>query len=149
MTGAAAVFRNVFRRRNKPFAKQPAFSVIFQRRLRVFVDEAVKEMMRLMTTERLRPARRGKGRRYSRHADELLAFFALHRVALAAHVEHQFRPVLYSDRTTRLHLRTLVEAGDLAVKRCPGIGQPNVYHITNRGLRKLAEGESREQQPRS
>jgi len=78
-------------------------------------------------------------RRYSRHAMTVLSFFARHRLALAAHVQRMFPDLFQSDRGTRMHLQTLVARRELDVREGHGIGQANVYSITQRGLRTIRE----------
>lgn len=91
-------------------------------------------------------------RRYSRHAQTILSFFSEHRTALAVHVQRQFRNLFGTDRTTRMHLQTLVARNHLAVLSGRGIGQANVYLLTERGLRTLqrhaAETADDERRPR-
>ncbi|MCH8148642.1 MAG: replication-relaxation family protein [Planctomycetes bacterium] len=82
-------------------------------------------------------AKRCSSRRYSRFASTLLEFFALYRTALASQVHRQLIDQLPTDRVTRLHLQTLVAAGELEVIREPGINSPNVYVVTRRGLRAM------------
>lgn len=90
-------------------------------------------------TDSKRTRARANQRRYSRYARPLLQFFALHRVSCASDVQTALMQHLPSDRVTRLHLQTLVEAGDLAVMRDASVGRPNVYTITTRGLRRATE----------
>ena len=89
-----------------------------------------------------RPGNQRRARRYSRFAPQLLEFFAFHRTALASHVQRAFPGLFSLDRTTRLHLQTLVAHGDLTTIRESGVGRPNVYSITTRGLRRAAESGS-------
>lgn len=87
-----------------------------------------------------RPRRRkGSGRKYSRHGRELLRFFVRHRTALASHVERVFPDRFRNGRTTRLHLQTLVEAGELAVAPRAHLSGPNVYLLAPRGLANWLE----------
>lgn len=63
-----------------------------------------------------RPQPRSKSRssrRYSRHATSILMFFQYHRIALASHVQRQFPDLFQTDRSTRMHLQTLVARGVL------------------------------------
>lgn len=93
-----------------------------------------------MTRERTRRRVTGSGgRAYSRYANEVLEFFSRHRTALAHQVRRYFADTFRLDRTTRLHLQTLVAAHDLVVHRERGIGEPNVYLITSQGLRRTAD----------
>ena len=87
---------------------------------------------------RCRTPRQGCRRRYSRHAGALLTFFGEHRTALANQVQRYFPEQLPLDRTTRLHLQSLVANGDLAITRARELGQPNVYRITAVGLSAAA-----------
>lgn len=83
---------------------------------------------------------RTSSRRYSRFANRILGYFALHRLAVADQVQRAMPDCLPSDRSARMHLQTLVEAGDLRVIRHCSIGQPNVYEVTTRGMEKIAAG---------
>lgn len=84
-----------------------------------------------------RPARntgKASSLRYSKYASELLYFFALHRVALASHVQ-RFRPDRFSTvRDARRHLQTLADAGDLTILTYNDPRRPNVYLITDQGF---------------
>ena len=72
--------------------------------------------------------------RYSKYASDLLYFFAVHRVALASHVQ-RFRPDLFSTvRDARRHLQTLADAGDLTILTYNDPRRPNVYLITDQGF---------------
>jgi Replication-relaxation len=78
-------------------------------------------------------------RRYSRYAHSILTFFQRHRIAQASHIQRQFAKFFQSDRATRMHLQTLVSYGHLAVRQDHGIGQTNVYSLTQQGLRTIHE----------
>ena len=78
------------------------------------------------------------GRLYSRYGQEVLEFFAMHRAALASQVRRQFPSYFGADRTVRLHLQTMVEAGELVKAQRQGIGEADVYLITAKGLRRAS-----------
>src|SRR5918999_870216 len=82
----------------------------------------------------------GNVRRYSRYANRILSFFALHRIALATQVQRAMPDILPIDRTARLHLQTLVADGDLVLRRDRAIGGRNVYQLTTRGFERVAAG---------
>lgn len=86
-------------------------------------------------------ARYQSSRCYTRFARELLKLFAVHRIATAGQV-FRFLPDLFkSDRSARMHLQTLAVSGELAVVRSRGMGAVNLYLITRRGLRAVADGD--------
>ncbi len=62
----------------------------------------------------------------------------MHRTATALQVRRFFHHRFGTLRSARMHLQTLAAEGDLEVVRSQTIGGPNVYLITNRGLRKVA-----------
>jgi hypothetical protein len=66
-------------------------------------------------------------------------FFQHHRIALAGHVQRQFPNLFQTGRSTRMHLQTLIAHGDLAVRQGHGMGQANVYSLTQKGLRAIHE----------
>lgn len=80
----------------------------------------------------------------TRHAFLVLEFFAKHRIAMAGHVQRRFPKLFPTDRTTRMHLQTLVASRELSVTQQHSAGLPNVYQITGRGLRTVAEQEGSE-----
>ena len=113
---------------------------------RVFIGERMTNLTRLLSTEQSESGAQRK-RRYSRHADKILSFMALHRVAMADQVQRRFKGIFHSDRMARLHLQTLVEAGDLGIDRVRAVGQPKIYRITTQCLKRLANGDSRAPRP--
>lgn len=101
----------------------------------------MQSIQRLLSTHGMDLRHRtASSRRYSRYAEPILQFFALHRIALSDHVERHFKCYFKTNRSTRMHLQTLVAAGDLKIDRQPSLGQPNVYSITTRGLNRAREG---------
>lgn len=93
-----------------------------------------------------RPGIRGAGRKYSRFGAELLQFFAFHRTATANHVQRSFHELFGTERSTRMHLQTLVARDELCVARdcCTA---PNVYLATDRGLRAAGKISSKSNRP--
>lgn len=87
-------------------------------------------------TANRRGGKRGRsGRRYSRYAGEVLQFFSMNRMATAEHVRRYFSSLFRAERTVRLHLQTLTEAGDLSKLPHRHLGEPGMYVITSRGLK--------------
>jgi hypothetical protein len=76
---------------------------------------------------------------YSRHAAELLSFFAMHRTATASQVGRYFWDRFGTERSTRMHLQTLAAQRDLEIVRSRGAGALNIYRITERGLRSVGD----------
>jgi hypothetical protein len=90
----------------------------------------------------IRPARFRSARQYSRFSPDLLKFFAFHRTATARQVLRFHSELLgdrRSERSVRMHLQTLVAAGDLAVLRARGMNEPNLYIVTGKGLRAVGD----------
>lgn len=84
------------------------------------------------------PTHYEQSRRYSRFAQSLLRFFAVHRTATADQVQRYFPDELRSARSARMHLQTLAKQRDLQVLRTRGMGGTNIYLITLKGFRSLA-----------
>jgi hypothetical protein len=90
----------------------------------------------------IRTTRYQSARRYSPFANEILRFLAVHRTATADQLQRALSSHFGADRTgrsVRMHLQTLASTGDVRVIRAQAVAGQNIYLITGRGLRKVAD----------
>ena len=87
----------------------------------------------------VRRLRYRSARPYSALAERLLRYFVVHRTATANQVLRYFPQCFGTLRSVRMHLQTLAAAGDLEVVRNCGVGGPNIYLVTGRGLRNASD----------
>lgn len=79
------------------------------------------------------------GIKYSIYAGEILRFLAVHRIALASHVQRALPHCFASDRSARRHLQTLADEGDVDILTYDDPRRPNVYLITGQGLDRACD----------